>query len=282
MRAVWLGLTSLVALLPPAAAQLSARLDVSLGSRYVWHGLSRAVGTIVQPSLAAGLRLGRLSVEGGAVRHYELDAVASGELSESGAGNGHLGEDDVWGRAALDLGAARLHAGVVRYLFHGDSTRGGLGRGWNTTELYGAVSTTGSYLNSSLEVWSDVDRLHGTFLRYSASAPILAWPFPPFVFAFVDGDVGLNLGQGPDPSQPGRVANFAGRGITHAGVGAALELRAGRTPGVGWTTIAVGLRSQVNLDDATRVNGVGRKKDLNCWLWMGVTVLLGGEARGLR
>jgi len=282
VRAVWLGLTGLVALPALTAAQLSARFDVSLASRYVWHGLSRAAGTIVQPSLAGGLRLGRLSLEAGAVRHYELDAVANGELSETGTGSGHLGEDDVWARAAFHFGAARLQAGVVRYLFHGDSTRGGLGPGRNTTELYGTVSSTGSYLNSSLEIWSDVDRLHGTFLRYSVSAPVLAWPFPPFIFAFVDGDVGLNLGQGADPNQPGRVANFAGRGITHAGFGAALELRARRTPGVGWTTVAVGLRSQVNLDDATRVNGVGRRKDLNCWLWTGVTVLLGGEARGLR
>ena len=282
VRAVWLGLTGPVALLPPAAAQLSARLDVSVASRYVWHGISRAAGTILQPSLGAGLRLGRLALEGGAVRHYELDAVASGELSEAGARIGHLGEDDVWGRAALDLGSARLHAGVVRYLFNGDSTRGGLGPGWNTTELYGAMSTTGSYLNSSLEIWSDVDRVRGTFLRYSASAPILPWPFPPFVFTFVDGDLGLNLGQGPDPSQPGRVANFAGRGVTHAGVGAGLELRSGRTPGVERTTIAVGFRAQANFDEATRANGVGRSKDLISWVWMGVTVLLGGEARGLR
>src|SRR5947199_405013 len=147
--------------------------------------------------------------------------------------------------AAAQL-SARLHAGVVRYLFNGDSTRGGLGPGWNTTELYGAMSTTGSSLNSSLEIWSDVDRVRGTFLRYSASAPILPWPFPPFVFTFVDGDLGLNLGQGPDPSQPGRVANFAGRGVTHAGVGAGLELRSGRTPGVERTTIAVGFRAQAN------------------------------------
>src|SRR5207253_11128538 len=104
----------------------------------------------------------------------------------------------------------------------------------------------------------------------------------PFVCAFVDGDVGLNLGQGPDPSRPGRVANFAGRGVTHAGVGAAFELRARRTPGVGWTTVAAGFRVQLNMDDATRANGVGRTRDLGGWLWMSATVLLGGEARGLR
>ena len=282
MRAVWLGLTGSIALLPRAAAQLSARLDVSVSNRYVWHGISRAAGTTVQPSLATGFRLGHLSLEGGAVRHYELDAVSSGELSETGTGGGRLGEDDLWGRAALDLGTARIHAGVVRYLFHGDSAAGGLGPDRNTTELYAAAGTAGSYLNSSLEFWSDVDRVRGAFLHYSVSSPILAWPFPPFVFAFVDGDVGLNLGQGADPSRPGRVANFAGRGITHAGVGVALELRAHRTPGVGWTTAAVGFRSQVNIDDATRANGAGRRKDLDLWVWTGVTVLLGGEARELR
>ena len=67
MRAVRLGLTGLFALLPPAAAQLSARFDVSFSNRYVWHGISRAAGALLQPSFATGFRLGRLSLEGGEI-----------------------------------------------------------------------------------------------------------------------------------------------------------------------------------------------------------------------
>jgi hypothetical protein len=276
-RVVWSGLAYLLVVLPPAAAQVAARFDVSTSTRYVWHGISRAAGATAQPSLAAGLRVGRLSVEGGAVRHYELDRVTAGEISEIGAGAGHRGEDDLWGRAALEVGPARLDGGVVRYLFHGDSTRGGLGAGRNTTELYAALSISGTYFNPSLEAWWDVDRVHGAYLRAAVSGPLLGWPFPPYVFTFFDGDIGLNLGQGPDVSRPGKPANFADRGITHVGIGAEMQLRGGPGPGAGSLTFSVGFRSQINIDDATRFNGLGKTNDIVVWAWTGVTLVLGGE-----
>ena len=49
-----------------------------------------------------------VSLESGAVLHYELDHVSTGELSETGAGGRHLGEEDVWGRASLMVGPAGL------------------------------------------------------------------------------------------------------------------------------------------------------------------------------
>jgi hypothetical protein len=265
----------------PAAAQLSARADVSAGGRYVWHGVSRAAGLVAQPSLAVGLRLRTFSLESGAVLHYELDRVSAGELSETGAGDRHLGEQDFWARASLVVGPTRLHAGVVRYVFRGDPTRGGLGRARNTTELYAALSAT-SGVNSSLEAWLDVERVRGAFLRASLDLPVLGWPFPPYAFGFVEGDVGLNVGQGPNPARPGELANFAGRGITHVGVGMGAEVRTGRLSGIGWTTLAVGVRSQLNVDDATRVNGAGRNRDFSAWLWTGITVVLDHEVESRR
>jgi len=245
----------------------------------VWHGVSRAVGLVVQPSLAVGLRLRGFSLDGGAVLHYELDRVAAGELSETGAGDRHLGEEDFWGRASLVAGPTRLHTGVVRYVFRGDPARGGLGRARNTTEVYAALTTTSSYVNPSLEAWWDVERVRGAFLRASLDLPVLGWPFPPYAFVFIQGDVGLNLGQGPNADRPGELANFAGRGITHVGLGLGTEVRAGQLSGIGWATLAVGIRSQLNLDDATRVDGTGRNRDVNAWLWTGITVVLGGDVR---
>jgi len=252
---------------PPAAAQLSARTDVSAGGRYVWHGISRAAGLVAQPSLAVELRAHRLSLQSGAVLHYELDRVSSGELSETGAGGRHLGEEDLWGQASVDLGPTRLHAGLVRYVFRGDSGTGGVGSARNTTEVFASLSTTGRYLNPTLEAWWDVDRVRGAFLRASLDLPVLGWPFPPYAFVFAQTEMGLNLGQGPNPARPGELANFASR------------VRAGRLPGIGATTLAFGARSQLNADDATRVDGLGRTRDFVVWLWTGVTIVLGGAGR---
>jgi len=282
VRHAWSCLAGLVVATPPAAAQLSARTDLSAGGRYVWHGISRAAGLVAQPSLAVGLRIHGFSLESGAVLHYELDRVSAGELSETGAGGRHLGEEDFWGRASLLIGPTRLDAGVVRYGFRGDPGTGGLGPARNTTEVYAALSISSSYLNPSLEAWWDVERVRGAFLRAAFDLPVLGWPFPPYTFAFVQGDMGLNVGQGPNPARPGELANFAGRGITHVGLGAGAEVRARRVAGIGWATLAFGVRSQLNLDDATRVNGTGRNRDFLAWLWTGITVVVGGEARERR
>jgi hypothetical protein len=229
-----------------------------------------------------GLRLPRLSLEGGAVLHYELDRVSAGELSETGAGDRHLGEEDFWGRAALVIGPTRLHAGVVRYVFRGDPAQGGVGSARNTTEIYASLSTTSRYVNPTLEAWWDVERVRGAFLRASVDLPVLGWPFPPYAFVFVQGEMGLNVGQGPNAARPAELTNFAARGPTHVGLGMGTELRAWRLSSIGWTTFALGLRSQLNLDDATRIDGTGRKRDVNVWLWTGITVVLGGDARGRR
>jgi len=263
----------------PVAAQFSARTDVSAGGRYVWHGISRAAGLVAQPTLAVELRAHRLSLQSGAVLHYELDRVSSGELSETGAGGRHLGEEDLWGQASVDLGPTRLHAGLVRYVFRGDSGTGGVGSARNTTEVFASLSTTGRYLNPTLEAWWDVDRVRGAFLRASLDLPVLGWPFPPYAFVFVQTEMGLNLGQGPNPARPGELANFASRGITHVSLGLGTEVRAGRLPGIGATTLAFGARSQLNADDATRVDGLGRTRDFVVWLWTGVTIVLGGAGR---
>lgn len=266
----------------PAAAQLSARADVSIDGRYVWHGISRAAGLVAQPSLVAELRLRRLSLQSGAVLHYELDRTSAGELSQTGTGGRHLGEQDFWGQASFVLGPTRLRAGLVRYSFRGDATRGGMGSARNTTELFASLSTTARYVSPTIEAWWDVDRVRGAFLRTSFDLPVLGWPFPPYAFVFVQGEMGLNVGQGPNLTRPTELANFAGRGITHVGLGLGTEMRLGNLSGIGSATLALGARSQLNADDATRINGQGRTRDFLVWLWTGMTIVLGGEARSQR
>lgn len=263
-------------------AQPSARLDLTTSNRYVWHGLSRAAGIVLQPSLAVGYQFRGLSLASGLVRHYELDRPSPGELSELGNSAGYLGEDDLWVQADLAVGRVRLRSGIVRYLFRGTAPLGSGGPLRSTAETYLAVGTVSRYLNPLLEAWWDVDRVRGGFLRASASSPVVGWPIEPFFFVTLGAEIGLNLGQGRDPSRPDDLANFSHRGLTHAGLGLDLLFRVSRWPGLGSANLNLGLNSQLNLDDATRDNGIGRTKTVILWLSAGVTVLLGGEARAER
>jgi len=279
VRFGWLYLTGLTVLASRAAAQVSARADVSVGGRYVWHGISRSAGLVAQPAVAVGLRVRRLSLESGAVLHYELDRASAGELSETGAGGRRLGEEDLWGRALVVFGPTRVHLGVVRYNFRGDTAQGGVGPARNTTEVFASISTTSRYLNPTFEAWWDVARVRGAFLRGSFDLPVLGWPFPPYAFVFIQGDLGLNVGQGPNPFRPGELANFAARGITHVGLGLGTEVQVRRLSGIGTATLAFGARSQLNVDDAAKFDGPGRRRDFVVWLWSGFTIVLGGDPR---
>ena len=280
-----LGILSLLGLLVPGAclaAQFEARLDLSSSNRYTWHGLSRAAGIVAQSAVAAGFRSGRLTIATGFVRHHELDRVSPGELTELGTGSGRVGEDDFWAQAGLELGRFRLSSGVVRYHFRGEAPEGGGGPLRNTTEVSAAAGTIGRYLNPTLEAWWDVGRVRGAFLRASATSPVVGWPFEPFFFIALAGEVGLNLGQGPDPARPGDLANFSDRGVTHAALALNTVHRLHHWGGVGSASLSFGLNSQLNFDEAARFNGLGRRNGLILWLSAGVTLLLGGEARVLR
>jgi hypothetical protein len=94
--------------------------------------------------------------------------------------------------------------------------------------------------------------------------------------------MGLNVGQGPNPARPGELANFGSRGATHVGLGVGTEVRAGHLSGIGSATLGLGVRSQLNLDAATRVDGTGRTRDFMAWLWTGISVVIGGDARSPR
>jgi hypothetical protein len=270
----WLPLTS-----APLAAQFEARLDVASSNRYVWHGLSRAAGIVVQSSVAAGFRVDRFMITTGVVRHHELDHVTPGELSELGNATGRVGEDDVWAQGAFDLGRLRLRSGVVRHVFRGEAPEGGGGPLRNTAEIYAAAGATSAYLNPTLEAWWDVGRVRGGFLRASASSPVIGWPLEPFFFISLAGEIGVNLGQAPDPARPGDLANFAGRGVTHTGLGVNVVSRLQHWGGVGSASLDLGLNGQLNLDEATRYNGIGRRSNLILWFSAGVALLLGGEAK---
>jgi hypothetical protein len=203
-------------------------------------------------------------------------------LSQVGADGGHVGEDDVWAEAAFESGRLRFRTGVLHYVFRGESLEGGAGPMTNTTEIYAAASGNSPYLNPALELWWDVGTIQGGFVRGSVSSPVIGWPFEPFFFAVLTGDVGVNVSQGPDPATSDDLANFASSGVTHVGLGMTIDRRLHHWRGWGAASLGLGLNGQLNLDQATRYNGTGPSRNLMFWLSVGVTFLLGGEARTLR
>lgn len=261
----------------PLSAQPSARLDITPGFGYLWHGLTRATGAVVQPAAGAGYSHKKLTVDGGVVGHFEL---SHGLQSQAGKGS-HLGEADIWVRGGWNSGALRVQGGAVRYFFRGDSTRGGMGPANNTTELFLSGSLPQASLHPSVELWVDIDRVQGAYLRVSNRVPALAWPLTPFKFLYVETEAGFNLGQGPDV-RPGALANFDSRGFTHAALGVTYSQTQDRKSSTALGIFSAGFRVQVNFDDATRRSGSDRMRDLSPSIWVGWTALLGGPTRSTR
>lgn len=259
----------------PLTAQPVGRIDLNLANRYVWHGLSRAAGMVLQPSVALGYQFDRLVFGAGVVRHYELGGPGPGEPSQLASGTGRVGEDDAWAQVELALGSLRLRSGFTRYVFRAGPPR-------NTSEISAAIAVSSRYLNPALEAWWDIGRVRGGFVRASASSPVFGWPAAPYVFAVLTGEVGLNVGQSPDPARPRDSSHFASRGLTHAAVGLSVLNRLHHWNGVGSANLSLGLHGQLNLDDGTRHDGPGRQQSVIFWFSAGATVILGGEARRRR
>ena len=259
----------------PARAQVIGVIDLETGTRYVWHGLSRASDLYVMPTEALSGRFDMLSFEAGSSQETEPHAIGRGTLSESGSTGRHLGEVDIWGGAALILGPASLGLGAIRYTFHGDPVGGGEGPKANTTELHLSLATSGVYLNPRLDAWWDVERVHGVFLDAEGSVPVLGFPFRPFFFLAVDGEVGVNFSQEPRNGTLASTANFAEQGITHASLGASIQVANPGNPDSPWAAVAVGGRAQLNFDPKTQFDGATGARRVIGVGWVRLTLLLG-------
>src|SRR2546422_9542097 len=88
----------------PACAQAYLGLDATLSSPYVWRGVTRANGWVVQPEAFVSLKAGGGFLSGGAWASYELKNAGPNDLSGLGTGNAGLAELNYWGQANWSLG----------------------------------------------------------------------------------------------------------------------------------------------------------------------------------
>src|SRR5207245_1760464 len=238
--------------LPSATgAQVYLGLDATLSSAYVWRGLTRANGWVVQPEGFVSLKAGGGFLSGGAWASYELGHAGSDDLSDLGTGRAGLAEVNYWGQATWSLGMMQAAVGGIRYAFRGTAPTAGRTRADNTTELYVDVRATSKYIVPGVAVWLDVDRVRGAYIEGSATVPVLANPLAaPFFALITRATVGYTLGQEVSTQDPSQGAYFARAGVTHMdlAVSTDLTLRPFRMP----TVLRLEGHVQFSTDNATR------------------------------
>ncbi len=255
-------------------AQADVRADLLAANRYVWRGINRVTGWNAQLQGGGSVGLGPGVLGAGVHEVRELFEAAAGNRTEVGLDRRGLGERSWWAEYRVPAGPVDLAGGAVHYTYHGTAALGGRSRDDNTTELYLAAEARRTYLSPMLAAYWDVDRVRGVYLEASGRLPLLGWPFPPEVFVYLEGALGLSVGEDPDPERPGDLAYYDGDGFTHAQLGLAVDLK--RTSRLAF---GGGVRVGAGFDEAARLGADGRERDLVVTLWMGATVGAGLPAR---
>ena len=235
----------------PACAQVYLGLDATLTSPYVWRGVTRANGWVVQPEGFVSLKAGGGFLSGGVWASYELANAGPNDLSDLGTGAAGLAELNYWGQAAWSLGLVQAALGGIRYTFRGTAPTAGRTRADNTTELFVNLRGTSKYIVPGVALWLDVDRVRGTYFEGSVTVPVLANPLAaPFFGVITRAAVGYTLGQDVNTQDPSQGAYFARAGVTHLdfAVSTDLTLRPLTVP----TVLRLEGHVQFSTDDATR------------------------------
>ena len=274
MRSALLVTLALATPATSSVAQLSAGAAASLASRYVWRGVTRVNGRVLQPSAWGVLRTAPVELSLSVWGDVELRRAGPGDLTDVGAGGRGLGELDVDVALTGTVGSVAVAGGWTRYTFHGDPAAGGRGPGRNTSEIFLRTGWLGSVVTPTLMAACDVQRIRGCYAEGGLTLPLFAAPEPrPVVALWLEPTVGWSAGQGAS-AEPGQAANFAGNGLTHIDVpfGAQIQPR-GRSVEPAFT---LRLHTQWSRDAATRATDAGGSTTrIKLWLELGVTVVAG-------
>src|SRR2546425_6916219 len=149
----------------PACAQVYLGLDATLTSPYVWRGLTRANGWVVQPEGFVSLKAGGGFLSGGVWASYELGNAGPNDLSDLGTRGPRLPELKYWGQAAWSPRLVQAAVGGIRYTFRGTAPTAGRTRADNTTELFVNLRATSKYIVPGVALWLGVHPVAGTVLR---------------------------------------------------------------------------------------------------------------------
>ena len=208
------GLAALGILPASARGQVAVGASVTLATPYVWRGLTRSNGWNFQPEayLAFGLARGWLTAGGWA--NLEAGRDSPGNLSSLGGDRPGFSELDYWIQYARPFGEIEGTLGAIRYTFPADAPAPRTGDD-NTTEIYGALQLSSTYLVPRLSAYFDVERVRGAYLEGTVTVPLLAYPFGNPIVFYASALAGYNLGQEMNPDRAEQNANFRNDGFTH-------------------------------------------------------------------
>jgi hypothetical protein len=256
----------------PAAAQLRPGADALLASSYVFRGVTRTNGYVLQPDAYVGYWLKKVGwLTAGVWGNLELERSGRHDISDRPDGTRGLGEWDAWAQVTHPWGPVDLTAGWTGY-FRRASLVAGPGERYHTHELYAAVQARETYLSPRLSAWWDVDRIGGVYLEGSVSLPIMGAFRGPFWAFHLTATAGLGLGQDVDPDHLLEPANFAEDGFTHLDLGADVHLPQLSRHGV---STQIEGHFQINRDPLTKRHSRAAGDDDNfaTW-WFGLSLSL--------
>lgn len=225
-----------------AAAQIVAGADVTYVNRYVWRGVTRASVPVFQPDLYLAYRHGDSFVTVGGWWSLETRS-GEDEISDTGPGQGGLGESDYWVELSTRAGPVDLAVGFTTYLFDDDAL-GGRDSSWDTSELYATLWWETTALIPKLKIWYDLDAIEGAYIETSVDVRV---PILPVAYMYLGALAGWSAGQAVSESAPSQPAYFEKDGLTHVDISAWASFRVGRG-----FSLAPELHVQINGDAATK------------------------------
>jgi hypothetical protein len=216
---VWSVAPLLVASLIPTSATAQSLTavggDAALRSTYLWRGITRTSGWVLQPDLFASTAFQAFTVTAGWWSTIELGSPDPNDPTNSSLGSTWFGQSDLWLEFAKRLGPTNLAAGITRYLYDADAF-GQSADAVNSTELYADVWHSSGPVVPRLSVWFDIDRVRGVYTETGIDLRVPILPsYDPVVSVYLGALAGWNWGQEVNAEKPEEPAYFSERGLTH-------------------------------------------------------------------
>ncbi len=277
----WCGLVGLaaVSLTTPLLSLVGVGADLTAANRYVWRGVTRSQGWVVQPSAFLATGGVRDSLRAGAWMNFDLKGRRADQLSDRGPGRAGLTETNVWVQYQRDWESVSLAAGGIGYRFRDDGPLARRNRSWNTTELYASVQARGWRPSLRLDAWWDFDRVQGGYFEASTGVPVLGnIEGKPFWAVYLRALAGYSAGQERNRGGATEMAYFASPGLTHVLLSASTNIAIPRVKirqvGEG-AALLFDAYAQFNRDRATKVTDAAvppDEKRVKLWISFSASV----------